>query len=257
MADSLTRAPQALTKSLSLLALILQDRKAQTLAGIADCAGIPLSTAHRLAVGLEEEGFLLRAGRGRYAAGPTLMRLATASRDWGQFAARTSRPILAKLSRRTGRAAHLGVLEDNMITYLVKVGDRRGEIHSRQGLQLEAYCSGLGKALLAHLPVREQDEYLAGGPFVRLTPSTITLPEDFRQEFARIRERGYAIDDGEILPGLRCIAMPIKSRHGVLAAISLIMTHKGDAVNPDHFRPLLGEAACEIERQLFPYEQRA
>lgn len=255
MIKTRTEPPQTLIKSLSLLARILEDDGGRSLSGLAVEAGMPLSTAHRLAVGFERSGFLLRVGRGQYVAGPVLTRIAAVRRDWGSFASRVARPLLKELYRRTGKTVHLGIFEDNMMTYLVKIGDPRCVMISRQGMQLEAYCSGIGKALLANLPKEEQEAYLAAGPFVGLTPKTITSAAELARELADIRERGYAIDDGEITPGLICIAVPIGSEQGVLAAISLIVTHIGEPCIPTDFLPPLIETARAIEARLFPYQE--
>src|SRR3546814_16325806 len=99
-----------------------------------------------------------------------------------------------KLSRRTCRVCHLGVLEDGMMTYLIKEGDAQDHTLSRQGMQLEAYCTGLGKALLAHMPETERNDYLSSGTFVPLTPNTLTPPEALSAEFARIPRYGYALE---------------------------------------------------------------
>lgn len=250
-----TTAPRALAKSLALLARIIENESGSSLSAIAAVAGIPLSTAHRLVTGFEETGFLMRIGRGRYVAGPALTRLADLRRDqdWGAFAARVSRPILNRVFRKTGRPTHLGVLEDNMMTYLVKAGDRQGHAISREGMQLEAYCSGIGKALLAHLPPLQLEAYLASEPFVRLTPTTITSAAELRRELVEIRKRGYAVDNGEMAPGLVCLAVPIKNPQSVSAAISLVATHEGAQCDPTDYLPLLQDTAQEIEKKLFPY----
>lgn len=255
MKENRTASPLSLAKSLSLLTRIVEDQAGASLSAIAAEIDIPLSTAHRLATGLEECGYLLRVGRGRYISGPVLARLSEIRRDqaWGGFAERVSRPILARLSRNIGKAVHLGVLEDNMMTYLVKAGDRRGDVVSREGMQLEAYCSGLGKALLAYLPAAALDRYMSSEPFVRLTPTTITSAAMLKRELGRIRKRGYAIDNAEMVPGLICVAVPIVSAQGVFAAISLVATHEGAACNPADYVPCLHEAAQEIESKLFPY----
>ena len=72
------------------------------------------------------------------------------------------------LAKRTGLTVHLGVFEGDMVTYLVKAAGVT-DVLTQEGMQLEAYCSGIGKVLLAFLPLDEREQYLAGGPFVRLT----------------------------------------------------------------------------------------
>src|SRR5690606_3592173 len=111
--------------------------------------------------------------------------------------------------RRFQRTVHLAVFEADMVTYLAKEDGGRNSVLTIEGTQLEAYCSGLGKVLLAYLPEPERERYLADGPFVRLTPNTIIEPDELRRELAHIRTRGYAIDDGEVQPNLRCVAVPL------------------------------------------------
>lgn len=248
-----TAAPRTLTRSLLLLERIIDDDRGLSLSALAAELGLSSSSAHRLAVGFERSGFLLRVGRGHYVAGPVLLRLTGARRDWGGFAARVSRPILGRLSRQTGKTVHLGVLEDNMVTYLLKLGDRKGQAISRQGMQLEAYCSAIGKALLAQLPVGEREAYLASEPFVGLTPTTITSATALRSELDVVRARGYAIDDEEMVPGLVCIAAPVSRDGHVVAAVSMIVSQDGHPCEPEGLLPPLRRAVGEIEKHLFPY----
>jgi DNA-binding IclR family transcriptional regulator len=75
--------------------------------------------------------------------------------------------------------------------------------------------------LLAALPAREREAYVASGPFPALTARTITDPAALRAELEKVREQGYAVDDEEIAAGLHCIAVPVRAPDGrVLAAIS-------------------------------------
>jgi IclR family acetate operon transcriptional repressor len=248
-----TSAPQTLTRSLLLLERIIDDDRGLSLSMLAGELGISSSSAHRLAVGFEKSGFLLRVGRGHYVAGPLLLRLAGARRDWGSFAARVSRPILGRLAKQTGKTVHLGVFEENMVTYLLKIGDRKGEAISRQGMQLEAYCSGIGKVLLSHLPPGERDAYLATEPFVGLTATTITSAAALRTELDAVRAQGYAVDDEEMVPGLICIAAPVARAGDVVAAVSMIVSQDGPPCTPTELLPPLRRAIGEIEARLFPY----
>jgi DNA-binding IclR family transcriptional regulator len=116
----------------------------------------------------------------------------------------------------------MGTFESDMVTYRVKTGENAGELFTRVDMQLEAYCSGMGKVLLAFLPAAERAAYLAGGPFVELTPTTITDPQDLARELARVGQQGFAEDRGETVPDLFCLAVPIRRPDGsVPAAISV------------------------------------
>src|SRR3546814_16531480 len=111
-----------------------------------------------------------------------------------------------------------------MMTYLIKEGDAQDHTLSRQGMQLEAYCTGLGKALLAHMPETERHDYLSSGTFVPLTPNTLTTPEALSAELDRIRRYGYALDEQEIVKDLGCIAVPIQPDGHMSEVISLMGT---------------------------------
>lgn len=188
---------------------------------IARAIGIPVSTAHRHVLTLVEAGLLHPIGRGRHVAGPRLRRLARRL-DMQQILVVAAAGPLDALAGRTRSIAQLGSLDDNMVTYRLKTGHGADQLFTRVGMQMEAYCSGIGKVLLAHLPEEQQKAYLADGPFPRLTDRTITDPAALADELAKVREQDFAIDDGEIAPDLRCFAVPVRDRDGnVVAAVSL------------------------------------
>lgn len=247
-----TSPPFSVDKSLALLVHVLEGDFA-SMSALALAAGIPLSTVHRLLTGLQRAGFIVPVSRGRYISGPTLRRLARPENDTNRILVQIAAPILARLSRRTRRVCHLGVLEDGMMTYLIKEGDAQDSTLSRRGMQLEAYCTALGKALLAHMPETERNDYLLSGTFVPLTSNTLTAPEALSAEFDRIRRYSYALDEQEIVQGLVCIALPIQLEGRVIAAISLVVTRTGDPVRPTAYLARLRAAATEIEHKLQPF----
>lgn len=138
-----------------------------------------------------------------------------------------------------------------MMTYLLKEGDHHGAVISKPNMQLEAYCSGLGKALLAHLPREELDAYIATAPFVALTPRTIISADALRAELARVRNRGFALDRAEMFDGFICIAAPIRVDGRVVAAISLVVTQMATPCRPTIYLARLTAAAARIESRLF------
>jgi DNA-binding IclR family transcriptional regulator len=116
-------------------------------------------------------------------------------------------------------------LEDGMVTYVVKVAGKtaaEGARFTRENAQLEAYCSGLGKVLLARLPADERENYLAAGPFVPLTSRTMTDTSTLRDCLSAVRRDGFAQDDGEVADNLFCLAVPVAGPEvAVHAAISI------------------------------------
>lgn len=210
---------QALDRALALFVQVLKDRGRTPLSKLAEESGLPVSTAHRLVAAFERQRLVTRSARGHYVAG---MGLAELVPDRRQALIGAARPLLRRLARQEKRTAHLGILEAEMVTYLVKEAGGPGKVFTREMMQLEAYCTGIGKVLLAGLDRTAQDRYLAGGPFPRLTESTLTEPADLRAAIDAIAARGYAVDDAEMAEGLHCIAVPLHDPRGrTFAAISL------------------------------------
>lgn len=210
-----------LARLLRLLDAIIADDGARPLTQVGRDIGLPSATAYRLAATLAQQGLLIGGVPGRYLPGPRLVDYASAV-DPRRIVARVARPMLDRLARRFHRDAHLGVLEGGMVTYMVKAGGGAATGFARQGMQLEAYCSGVGKALLAHLSTEELDDYLANGPFIRLTANTIVAPDLLREHLAEVAVVGHAVDDEEVEEGLHCLAVPVRDhRDRVIAAISL------------------------------------
>lgn len=218
--------------------------------------GLSMTTTHRIMHALMRRGYLIRIGRGDFRLGSVIQALAARMSDRDTLSA-VARPHLLHLSRKTRSHAHLGIWEDAMVTYLVKQRFGKSQIHSAEGMQLEAYCSALGKVLLAGLPDRDLDRYLSDGTFVALTSNTIVDPKLIREEIACVRDRGWSMDDEEIAVNLRCVAVPIKDRLGmVIAAISVSAVGSGQRPDdPSPFIPLLSEAAEHIGKTVHPDAQ--
>ncbi|MGD9471092.1 MAG: IclR family transcriptional regulator [Novosphingobium sp.] len=204
---------QSISRAIELLAALVADDGGNPVTDIAARLGLAASTARRMVATLEDEGLLWRIARGRYAAGPRLAALGALYRPERRLI-EIARPRLARLAGEAGCAAHLGVLDQDMVTYLVKVGDET--IFSREAGQLEAYCTGIGKALLAQLGAERLNAYLRGS-FVALTGRTITDPALLREDLVRSRERGFAIDDQELADNLSCVAVPLPINGGPYA----------------------------------------
>lgn len=248
----MTPRNQSLEKAVVLLRAIARNKADLPLTDLAAAVGLPVSTAHRLAASLEDLGLLVREKRGHYHIGPTIKELAGAH-DEQSLLTRLGRPHVQRLARRHGKTAHLGIFENDMVTYLAKAHARGSRVRTIEGAQLEAYCSGLGKMLLAHLPKADRERYLSEGPFPRLTPATLSDPDDLRAELDRILKRGYALDNAEIHDDLKCVAVPIRNARGAtIAALSL--SGPAEDFTPDFIRDLAAElhvAAADIRKRLF------
>ena len=242
----------SLKRTLAMLEAVIADGGHSNMAELARRTGMPTATAHRQVTTLVAEGYLMAAGGGRHVAGARLLGLLHRL-DEKQIIANVAAPLLHELAARVHSVVQLGTFENDMVTYRIKTGRGANALFTRIGMQLEAYCSGIGKVLLANLPVAEREAYLASGPFVALTERTIVEPSRLREELDAVRLQGFAIDDEEVAPGLRCMAVPLRRSDGrVLAAISVSQALSSrHRMNDEQLLALLTDAARAIERQAF------
>jgi len=242
------RGAAAVDRALDLFVELVRLDGAKPLSVLAGEIGLPLSTAHRLISPYVRRGLLVRSRPGRYVAGPGLSQLSPPVGTNGVLA-KVARPILKRVARETKVNAHLGVLEEDMVTYLVKEGAGRDDVFTREGMQLEAYCSAIGKVLLAYARGDYLDDYLAGGAFIALTPNTVTDAAVLHQILGLVRDRGFALDEGEIVDELNCVAAPVRDGSGaVIAAISL--STSGSAAISDRMLPALLASAETLSARL-------
>lgn len=219
---------------------------------IQEACGLPMTTVHRIVQTLVNRGYILRISRANYRLGSAVLTVA-ASVSHRDLLSAVARTHLAALSRKLRAHTHLGVWEEGMVTYLVKQRYGKTRLHSAEGMQLEGYCSALGKVLLSALPEEQCTRYLEEGGFVALTPWTLTDPQDIRRELGEVRSRGWGSDNEEIALGLNCIAVPVTSGDGkTVAAISASMIGSAhDSAEMRDCLPLLFEAARSIARDLY------
>jgi len=216
---------------------------------IAEHCGVPFSTAYRLMRTLSARGWVVPAQRGRYLLGPRALSMGEAL-PFGDLLQAVARPELARLALRCKGHAHLGILENDMVTYLVKQSHGRGGLHSREGQQLEAYCSALGKILLARLDGEDLDRYLAGGGFVPLTRATITDPAALAEHLQGVREQGWAADMGEVAADLFCVAVAVPIIDSSLPAAISVSSRTLGPERVMGLLPALRESAAAIATKL-------
>lgn len=244
------KAPETLAttqRNLAILEAVVCDGGQSTLTDYATRLGLPVATVHRHVSTLIAEGFLARSGHPGLVPGPRLLRMAPFLDD-RQRLIRLAAPVLTRLARRTGCVAQLGTLDNDMVTYRLKRGETQASIFTSEGIQLEAYCSGIGKVLLAHLPAADRATYLDGGPFPALTPCTITDPAALASELDSVRALGFAIDAEEVATGLRCLAVPLRDGAGqVIAALSLSRQSRLEPSADARLLAALQASAAEIE----------
>lgn len=213
-------------KALEVLDLVAAHGRPVRFSDLVGGSPYPKATLYRLLQTLVAQGMLaFDAERGTYGMGLRLVRLAHVA--WQQSSlAPLARPHLDRLSAEVGETVHLAQLDNGQVLYVDKRNARDPvPMYSQAGKVGPAYCTGVGKAMLAHLPEPALEAALARQSWHRFTPKTLTTPEALRAELAAIRARGHAFDDEEHEPGIICLALPILTRGGaLLGALSVTST---------------------------------
>jgi IclR family KDG regulon transcriptional repressor len=174
---------------------------------------------------------------------------------------RIASPCLIRLSATTQETVHLAILDAERLVYLSKIESTRSlrvAMQSGIGLTAPAYCTGVGKVLLAFAETDVLDAYIRNCDFVRYTKKTIPDRLKLSAELQMIRNRGWAIDDEEHEYGVRCVAAPVRNWTGsVVAALSISgPTVRLTLEQLDSARSLVCEGAEEISG-LLGYSQTA
>lgn len=219
-----------------------------TLEQVARTTHLPRSTTHRILDQLVKLDWLTHTAFG-YSLGRRVLFLGGGDKVVNELRAATA-PYLHDLQLRTGMVAHLATLDEAEVCYLDKIGGRfAAAVPSRVGGRAPAYCTALGKSLLAWLEPEEVDRLLSGG-LNRFTGRTIGDLGTLHQELHRIRMRnGLAFESGESFPAISCVAAAVRGPEGPLGAISLV----GDLTAPlERIAPLVLNATRGVSEELFP-----
>ncbi len=214
---------QSLERGLRILEFVGRRGPGVSMAEIARDAGLHTSTAFHLLRTLVLLGYVIQDDVTRqYRLGPRLLQVAAAA--WGEAQlGEAAAPFLAEMARETGESSHLAVFDRGEAVMLQKVdGDAPVRLAERVGYPRPAYCTAIGKVLLAWLDEHERAAYLAQTRLEPRTPKTITAAGALEAELARVREQGDAFDDEEYTQGIRCIAAPVRNFTGrIVAAVGL------------------------------------
>jgi IclR family transcriptional regulator, pca regulon regulatory protein len=141
-----------------------------------------------------------------------------------------SAPHLQQLSDETGYTVNMAVLDGTDIVYIERcrssrLGQRAIDLNLHVGSRLPAYCTSMGKTLLAYLPPHERDSVLDKLELQQRGPNTLTQKRTLLVELERVREVGLAVNNEELAYGLRSIAAPVLSQTGEAAAAINLAVH--------------------------------
>jgi IclR family acetate operon transcriptional repressor len=210
---------QSVDRAFALLERMADGGGAASISDLAADTGLPLPTIHRLVRSLVSGGYVRQLPSRRYALAPGLIRLgASAGRLLGDWAL----PLLQGLVDQVGESANMAVLDGDAVVYVAQVPSPHSmRMFTEVGRRVLPHCTGVGKALLSALPDEQVRAIVARTGMPAQTERTITSPDALVAELAVVRRRGFAVDDGEQEPGVRCVAAAVPSQLAGTAALSI------------------------------------
>ncbi|MGZ4385772.1 MAG: IclR family transcriptional regulator [Gaiellaceae bacterium] len=243
------------------LAILSSFRSSRPLLGVSELARelqLSRSTTHRYIATLASLGYLRQDGpTKKYRLGPRVLDLGFSAINSMELR-EVSAPHLQQLSDETGQTVNMAILDGTDIVYIERCrssreGQREIDLNLHVGSRLPAYCTSMGKVLLAFLPEEERQEQLARIDLQRRGPNTLTTRDALAAELARVRSSGVAVNNEELAFGLRSIAVPVRDGTGaVVAAINFPMHRSMGTVSDllERYSPVLKQTAEAISASI-------
>lgn len=224
--DSDTPAPgdtyvQSFARGLAVLRSFGSHAPTQTLSEAAERTGLTRAAARRILLTLVQLGYVLHDGK-HFSLSPRVLELGFAYLS-SQPLWQRAQPTMEALVREVQESCSAAVLDGSDIVYVLRVpANRIMSINLGVGSRLPAYCTSMGRVLLADLPEAQWAERLRATPITAHTARTVTEVDRLIEVLTQVRKQGWALVDEELEPGLISLAAPVYSRSGqVCAAINL------------------------------------
>jgi len=209
---------QSVHRALDVLEALAAAGGTASLGDLAAACGLPAPTLHRLAGTLADRGYLRQLPDRRYSLGSRLVPLGA---DAHALLGARALPVLHGLAGLTGESANLAVLAHGRAEYVAQVPGRHTmRTFTEVGNRVALHCTGVGKALLAAVPPDQASRLIGTAPLAAQTAGTITDPAALHAEIALIRARGYALDEGEMEIGVRCVAVGLDGTAPMAVSVS-------------------------------------
>ncbi len=239
----------SLERGLAVIEILAAHPDGMTLTEMAEAAGLTRAGARRFLLTLAATGYAAQAGR-RFSLSPKLISVA---RAWlaGSSLWTYAEPFMREVAMALNESCSAAVLSGTDVVYVARIPGRHIlSVALHVGTRLPAYCTSMGRILLAGLPPKERDALLTASDIRALTPKTITDGAPLRKAIDDADSKGYVIVDEELELGLRSIAVPLRDRSGAVVAAINVSTQSArmsvDEMRRD-FLPLLMNAAARIE----------
>lgn len=204
---------QSLARGLDVIGAFQHARPSLSVSEVAALANISRAAARRCLHTLAVLGYA-RAHDGAYRLTPKALSLGYAYLSASPIA-RVAQPVLEEVSTKLHESCSMTVLDGDEIVYVARAATQRIiSVGLSVGSRLPAYCTSMGRVLLAFSSDTDLDTYLHRVPLVRQTPHTIVEPALLRRILQNVRADGYALVDQELELGLRSIAVPVRQSDG-------------------------------------------
>ncbi|GAA4232785.1 IclR family transcriptional regulator C-terminal domain-containing protein [Actinomadura meridiana] len=250
----------SLERGLRVLSAFTGNRSVLGIADLARAVGLTKSTTHRYVATLTRLDYLQQDPETRkYTLGPRAADLGFAAID-SMDLTRLAGPPLQALADETGYTVSMALSDGPDVVYVDRRRSGRRstlamDLNLHVGSRLPAYCTAMGKVLLAYKDAAELRQILDRIDLARRGPKTITNREQLTAALARVRQGGVAVNDEELAPGLRSFAAPVRDRSGAVVAAVNVAVHLTVAPAPiealaTRIEPPLRRTTTEISRRL-------
>jgi len=253
--EALTGDPSFMTslaRGLAVLTAFSDQRRTLTIAQISHKTGIPRAAVRRCLHTLKQLGYA-SSDANNYALKPKVLTLGYSYLSSTPLAV-SAQPCLDQISRSLHESCSLAVLENDEVLYVARSSTSRiMSVALNVGSRLPAYCTSLGRAILAYLPEVELNNYLERVEMRAYTEHTVVTPKKLREVLGAIRIAGYAVIEEELEVGLRSIAVPVRGASGAIVAalnIGAQATRVTRAQMEQEFLPLLLKGSQELSALL-------
>lgn len=240
-------------KALKVLQAFTDERTELGVTQISELLKSHKSSISRILMTLMAEGFVEKNPlTNKYRLGMKLVELG--NRALSRFELKEyAGPYLEALAKKTNEIIHLSILDKNEIVYTDKKGEGQVlTVATKIGGRNPAYACGMGKVLLAGLSSEELVKVMSLAPLKRFTSTTIAEIPQLLKELEKVRKQGFALDNEESFPGIKCVAAPIKDIRGtVIAAMSAtVPKQRMDRERMKELTKLVTECAQQISEQI-------
>lgn len=243
---------QSLERGLSVIRAFGPGSERLTLTEVANATGLTRAAARRFLLTLVELGYVRNDGR-EFSLRPRVLELGYAYLS-GLSLTEVALPHLEELVATVHESSSISVLDGTEIVYVVRVPTKRiMTVAISVGTRFPAYCTSMGRVLLAARPDADLEDYLQTVALEARTDRTITDPEELRAILAKVRAEGFALVEQELEDGLTSLAVPV---HDATGAVLAAMNVSANAFRVDvetlvrDFLPPMRAAARAIEEAL-------